>query len=140
MKVTDIFSGGRIFGAFWISVSLGSCSIIQHIDNSTSSFFVLGAQQESSTCEEFVRTPRLGHAKPQFPKINLHNLSPSEVNDVLLTYAEKLKSYMYQEDRFIEEDILRYNSKCQSNSIEFLKKDLGYNMGTGDVGQLTKVP
>ncbi|MCY1281625.1 hypothetical protein D9M68_17510 [compost metagenome] len=139
MKVTDIFSGGRAFGFFWIAVSLGSCSIVQHIDNSTTSFFTLGGHEQPSLCPQFTRTVRVGHVKPKFPKVDLNRLSPTEVNDVLLTYAERLKDYIADEDKFIAEDILRYNDSCKKDSLEFLKKDRGYNMGAGEVSQLSKV-
>jgi hypothetical protein len=140
MKATDIFSGGKLFGVFWIMVSLGSCSIVQHINNSTVNFYALGGHSDHVDCPRFERTVRLGHSKPKFPDVDLNRLTETEVNDVLLTYAERLKAYIAAEDKYLNEDLLRYNSSCKKDSLEFLKTDHGYNMRASEVGQLSKVP
>lgn len=140
MKNTGIFSGMRSTGLFWLAISLGSCTLVQNFDSSSRTFYTLGEQTTTPECVEFKRPVRFGHSKPKFPKVDLSKLSQEEVNDVLLTYAERLKNYITNEDKYLSEDILYYNLSCRNISGEFLKKDSGYIMGAGEVSQLSKVP
>lgn len=133
MKKPGILTGSRFFAVMWIGVALGSCTVVQNIDSRSNNFYSLSAEQTSDDCGEFKRQIRLGHNKPIFPRVDITQLAPDEVNDVLLTYAEKLKTYIHNEETYVNEDILQYNSKCQKLVNEFFKIDSTYPMGMGDV-------
>lgn len=115
----------------WTAVSLGSCTFVQAIDNRSNNYLSMEIPQEISGCGEFSRQPRIGHHRPDFPKVDISRLRPDEVADVLLTYTEKLKRYVDNEEIFLNEDILHHNQKCPEKAAVFLKKDHGYIMSIG---------
>lgn len=129
MKITGIFSGSRTLGLFWLAVSLGSCTIVQNIDTSSNNFYSVIGSSQRNVCTEFKRQPRIGHAKPKLPKVDLSKLSQDEINDILITYAERMKQYVIDDEKYLDEDILRHRASCQRNSPEFFKMDSMYNMG-----------
>ncbi|MNH68440.1 hypothetical protein D3C73_205210 [compost metagenome] len=111
--VTGLLKGSRIFHLCWIFVFLGSCSVVQTIDNRTTVFsFQLTDETAEQPCGEFKRTVYLQHVRPQFPKVDITKLTPDEINDVLLAHTEKVKQYIDHEEQYLREDINRHNMKC----------------------------
>lgn len=121
--VTGLLKGSRIFHLCWIFVFLGSCSVVQTIDNRTTVFsFQLTDENAEPACGEFKRTVYLQHVRPHFPKVDITKLTPDEINDVLLAHTEKVKQYLDHEEQYLREDINRHNMKCGKNPRPVFQK------------------
>jgi hypothetical protein len=121
--IADLVKGSKIFHLFWIAVFLGSCTVIQTTDNRTMMFsFELADDEAAHECGEFKRTVYLQHVRPVFPKVNVAQLTPEEINDVLLAHTEKLKIYLDHEEQYLREDISRHNQKCAGKSRSVFQK------------------
>jgi len=128
MKIRNVFSGSRMAMMFWLSVSLGSCAYVQTIHNSnfTTVYDLSGeAVAEVTACQEFVRAVRLGHVQPALPQVDITKLTSDQINDVLLTYTEKLKKYITDDQQFLLEDIARHNQKCAQGETHVFQKGSG---------------
>ncbi|MND13269.1 hypothetical protein D3C81_21810 [compost metagenome] len=123
MMIADLVKGSKIFHLLWIAVFLGSCTVIQTTDNRTMIFsFELAEDEATPDCGEFKRTIYLQHVRPVFPKVNVAQLSPEEINDVLLAHTEKLKVYLDHEEQYLREDISRHNLKCARKPSSVFQK------------------
>ena len=107
---------------FWIAISLGSCSLTHIVDNSAIIYTnTLSTGGEVTRCTEFSRTVRIGHHRPALPKVDIRNLTYDERTDLLLSYTEKLKTYLDNEERFLAEDIARHRETCIKQDQVFQK-------------------
>jgi hypothetical protein len=121
--IAGLVKGSRIFHLCWIFVFLGSCSVVQTIDNRTTVFsFQLPDETADSPCGEFKRTVYLQHVRPTLPKVNIAKLTPDEINDVLLAHTEKVKVYLDHEEQYLREDIARHNMKCGKSGRPVFQK------------------
>lgn len=136
MKINDILSGSRVLGLFWTCVFLGSCTVVQNYDSGVNNFFTIQGsipekfgEIKGEHCGEFRRQIRIDHVRPMLPSVDITKLTPEEVNDVLLTYTEQLKKYVINEEKYLNEDVLRHRETCQGTPAEFLKMDSTNQMG-----------
>jgi len=74
--------------------------------------FTLQEPTQKNICAPFKRTIHIGHVRPMFPKVNMDALSNDEVTDLLLSYAERLKTYLDNDERYLVEDLTRHQSTC----------------------------
>lgn len=119
MKKVNIFRGVHLVPLTWILLALGSCSIVNTVNDNSIMLFTLDVKgQPNDQCRTFVRTIRVNHAKPSVPAVDLAKLTPEEVNDIMMTYLEKLKHYSDNEERFMQEDIARFNLQCAGNQSD----------------------
>lgn len=129
MKLRTFISSSRVLVLFWTCVFLGSCTVIQNYDSSEHNFFSIqsgstdGLVKEEEHCGAFTRQIRVNHIRPVFPTVDVTKLTPEEVNDILLTYTEQLKKYVVNEEKYLNEDILRHRQNCHNDEVEFLKME-----------------
>jgi len=122
MNLYNFFSGSRVFLMFWIAISLGSCSLTHIVDNSAIYYTnTLSTDSETVTCKEFTRMVRIGHHRPTLPKVDIRKLSQDERADLLLSYMEKLKTYLDNEERYLAEDIVKHRETCTKPDLVFQK-------------------
>lgn len=63
----------------------------------------------------------MGHNRPTLPKVDIRKLTQDERADLLLSYTEKLKAYLDNEERFLAEDIVRHRETCIKQDLVFQK-------------------
>ncbi|MNP88972.1 hypothetical protein D3C85_13660 [compost metagenome] len=122
MTISKFYSSSRIVFVFWLLVSLGSCSITHYVNNSSfiySPVFDIAAM--TGTCTEFKRTVHLGHKHPVFPTVDVRRLTEEERIDLLLTYTERLRTYLRNDERYMAEDMARHKGTCLRTSQVFQK-------------------
>ncbi len=129
MMIPRFFRGTRVASMFWLVVSLGSCAYVGTVNQYTSVDLTVtelpSLTVKDAQCDVFERQPRLGHLRPTPPKVDLRLISPEQAASVILSYAEDLKRYLDDEERFIREDILRHNQKCQPDLSDVFQKGSG---------------
>lgn len=133
MMIPKAFRGTRIASIFWLAVSLGSCAYVETVNHTTatnitytlSPVLAEAAPLAHQHCPAFQRAPRLGHVRPHAPKIDISRLDDAMRTEVLLSYAERLKQYIDDEERFLQEDILQHRQNCQSSSSDVFQKGSG---------------
>ena len=115
MTISNFLSGSRIVLAFWLLVSLGSCSVAHYVDNSSTIYMpalTATSDEDEDHCGEFKRTVRIDHHRPMFPKVDVTKLTLEERVSLLLAYTERLKKYLEAEEQYLNEDMLRHRSTC----------------------------
>ena len=130
MLIPKLFRGTRAASMFWLAVSLGSCAYVGSVNNQYTSITYTATELPSLTlndphCSVFERSPRLGHVRPTPPKVDLQHTSSEQAASIILSYAEDLKKYLDDEERFIREDILRHNQKCRPEVSDVFQKGSG---------------
>lgn len=63
----------------------------------------------------------MGHNRPTLPKVDIRKLTQDERADLLLSYTEKLKAYLDNEERFLAEDIVKHRETCIKQDLVFQK-------------------
>jgi len=92
------------------------------VDNSAIIYAnTLSTGGEVTMCTEFSRMVRIGHHRPTLPKVDIRKLTQDERTDLLLSYTEKLKTYLDNEERFLAEDIARHRETCTKLDLVFQK-------------------
>lgn len=133
MMIPKAFRGTRVASIFWLAVSLGSCAYVETVNHTTATNITytltpLMAEPHSMPhqhCPAFQRSPRLGHVRPVPPKIDISKLDDAMRTEVLLSYAERLKQYIDDEERFLQEDMLHHSQNCKSSSSDVFQKGSG---------------
>lgn len=64
---------------------------------------------------------RIGHHRPTLPKVDIRKLTQDERTDLLLSYTEKLKTYLDNEERYLAEDIVKHRETCTKPDLVFQK-------------------
>ena len=122
MKLSTFFGSSRIALFVWLGIALGSCSTTYYVNNSSNIFIaeLIDAATEGH-CQEFTRTLHIGHQRPVFPKVDVSKLSNDERTELLLSFTERLKAYLDNEERYLAADILRHRETCKNTVPVFQK-------------------
>lgn len=122
MNFRDLTVSAKILSITWIIGTLGSCTSIRYdVQVIDMRKFQLSVDQESgkvevtetALCEKFQRKPRLNHHEPRFPSnIDAKRISKDDFADLVLTYTEKLKDYVRNEEKYFKEDMANHLSTC----------------------------
>jgi hypothetical protein len=117
MTFKDLFSCAKILGLLLILISIGSCAIVV-TDNrqfSTYAFFEPSLKEETLEvrCRPFVHQQRLNHNRPKPPKVDPSTLSEDEFDEILMSYAEAMTRYVDDEEKYLNEDIVRHRETCK---------------------------
>lgn len=120
--ISNFAKGSKVFYLFWVAIALGSCTYIQTNHYRTTNFSYGFEERKNPECSEFKRTIRLDHKRPPFPRVDIRQLTSEEVSEILLTHTEALTKYLNNEERFLLEDIARYNSRCGQNLSTVFQK------------------
>jgi hypothetical protein len=113
MTFRELTTASKVALFALLTVSLGSCSIIQYTDNRSFSYALSFPEEKPQRCIAFKRTPHLGHSRPQFPTADPSKLSHEEFDEVIMTYMEKLKKYVDLEEKYLAEDMARHMETCK---------------------------
>ncbi len=115
MSNTQALRGGRFVSLFWLVVSLGSCSVVQYNITTTEAYSLASEVDRQSDCHQFQRSIRLGHTKPVVPDVDIRNVTPEQLNEVLLSLTEDLIVFIEHEELYLKEDIARHATRCQES-------------------------
>lgn len=123
MNIKEAFAASKVFHLLWIFAFLGSCTYIQTTDNRTLIYGLeLTEGAAPADCTSFKRMVRLNHTRPRLPKVDIGRLNQDEVTELLLEHTEKVKEYLDNEEKFLQEDIRRYNLKCSPQDLNVFEK------------------
>lgn len=123
MNIKEAFAASKVFHLLWIFAFLGSCTYIKTTDNRTLIYGLeLTEGAAPADCTSFKRMVRLNHTRPRLPRVDIGRLNQDEVTELLLEHTEKVKEYLDNEEKFLQEDIRRYNLKCSPQDLNVFEK------------------
>ncbi len=114
MTLKDLAATAKVLATVLVLVSLGSCGYVQFVDNRTYSYsFTLEQVVTKKHCGAFERKIHIGHNEPLPPALDdalLNN--PDALTELALAHAEKLKTYIDNDRRYLADDIRRQLDSC----------------------------
>ena len=114
MTLKDLVATAKVLATVLVLVSLGSCGIVQFVDNRTFNYsFSLEQVVSKKRCAVFERKAHIGHNEPLPPALDEALLSnPDALTELALAHAEKLKTYLDNDRRYLADDIRRQLESC----------------------------
>lgn len=115
MTLRDLVATAKVLATVLVLVSLGSCGIVQFVDNRTFNYtFSLERESGKKHCAVFERKAHIGHYEPLPPALDDSLLNnPEALTELALAHAEKLKTYLDNERRYLAEDVRRHLETCK---------------------------
>lgn len=114
MTLRDLVATAKVLATVLVLVSLGSCGIVQFVDNRTFNYaFSLEQATSKKHCAVFERKVHIGHYEPLPPDLDEAVLNnPDALTELALAHAEKLKTYLDNDRRYLADDIRRQKESC----------------------------